>query len=120
VNTKASPTASVSLALKDPRALEGAWHGILDIWNDLHNPYSLRYDQLIANGHASLVSGCLAAMALELQIDEVGACGERARIRIVGCMYGAAPSTSCMHEVIHGLLLRELARDFDFEAWDGN
>lgn len=120
VSTKGMPRQTMVLALKDPRALEGAWTRILDIWNDLHNPYSLRYDQLIADGHAALASGCLAAMALELQIDEVGACGERARIKMIGHMYGAAPRAGCVHEVIHGILLPQLARDFDFEAWDSN
>ncbi|PLP97516.1 hypothetical protein [Cupriavidus pauculus] len=116
MSTEGTPRQSVLLALKDPRTLEGAWNGMLQIWNDLHNPYSLRYDQLIADGHAALASGCLAAMALELQIDEVGACGERARIRIDGHMYGAAPRASCVHEVIHEILLPELAKNFDFEV----
>lgn len=115
-----TPRQSVLLALKDPRALEGVWHCTLKIWNDLHNPYSMRYDQLITDGHAALVSGCLASMALDLQIDEVGACGERARIRLVGWTYGVTPRASCVREVIHGILLPELARDFQFEVEDGN
>ena len=118
MSTQGTPRQSVLLALKDPRALEDVWNRIVKIWNDLHNPYSMRHDQLIADGHATLASGCLAAMALEMQIDEVGACGDRARIRLVAKVYGTSPRTSCVREVIHEIMLPELARDFDFEVRD--
>ena len=110
---------SVVLALKDPRAQEGIWNRTQKVWNDLHNPYSMRYDQLIAEGHAVLASSCLPAMTLEMQIDEVGACGARARVRIIGEVHGATPRMKCVSEVIQ-VLLQDLAKDFDFEVQDSN
>ncbi|MGO4304312.1 hypothetical protein [Cupriavidus sp. RAF12] len=106
------------LLLRDPRDLEAMLKWLDVAWADLHNPFSLRYDELIGSGMAASVSTCLSTAVLDVSIDDPGSCGSKARVRIAA-RSTAAPTPDrlrCLDDVVTTVFLQHVASAFAFDV----